>query len=248
MITIRDASVGEGSVVGELLRRSFEPEFLIASIYSHPFGDRVLEGLLDDGQLPNSISIRLAELNGFSVGCSIVSADSQMDNLDFIAVLPSVSGLGIGSKLLWDAEQRSGGNLGLEVFRRNVRVFDWYLRHGYSPVGERRMLVLDFGSVNSLQSKYDSWARGELEVRDNGFYRTSIESQSGNVEITLFGEDRIRLRSHPGMTVNQAIEIIRKNVPSRGKMIVFEDTTNEIENSSPAIEVLIRMKRMIEDE
>ena len=75
------------------------------------------------------------------------------------------------------------------------------------------------------------------------FSRRLISSGIGRIDVVLFGKDRIRLRAYSGMSLQEAVGIIRMEIPWRTKLFVYDEVPTGIENLIETSETLVQMRR-----
>ena len=214
-VQIGDGKPGEGSAVGWLLRESLGSRWMQGSIYGHPFGDQHLEHLLQGWGHERSTSIRVATIaNDFMAG-STISRGQADTHLDYIAVAPSAKGLGIGSLLLGKVEDSAGSSVTLDVFAENVRAVDWYLNRGYQCFEESALTVFDVTKLQCDRTLSEPAKPPEAEIRKAGFAHTLVNSEAGSVDVLVYGEQRVRIRSHEGMDQLDALRTVNRAFPTR---------------------------------
>lgn len=88
------------------------------------------------------VSIVLVAVHGAQlVGCVQIQAKEQASYIGMLAVLPSVQSLGLGKKLLAEAERYAQSSFGAQLFVLLVMadrraLIQFYLRRGYEETGE----------------------------------------------------------------------------------------------------------------
>lgn len=240
VVAVRDAAVDEAGLVGEVLRRSFAPEWLASSVYSHPWGDLRIGEILAAPSTQRSSRIRVATVDASVVGCTLV--DPIAGHLDYIAVLPEAAGAGVGGHLLADAEHAVPGPLSLDVFADNAAASSWYVRHGYVVTGERRsMTVLDVSGL-AVGDGDGVEPPGETEVRTHGFAVARAELDKGSVDVVLYGEERLRIRAWDGLDLHEALMLVRSTWTTRPLVCLLGvDTRSE----APSIRWQGELVRMV---
>ncbi len=244
-VIVRDAASDEADVVGSLLRRSFPPEWLVSSIYSHPWGDRRLAEILSSEPSQRASRIRIASLNGSAVGCTVV--DPVAGHLDYIAVLPELNGGGIGGLLLADAESSAPGPLSLDVFADNEAARGWYRRHRYEDNGGRRSVtVLDVAALVGATAPVGS-APGEKDVAVHGFAPARAVGDACSVDVVLYGEDRLRVRSWDGADLLHALSLVSSTWSTRPVVCLLDVDARSTASLVRWEGTLVRMVRSSRD-
>lgn len=141
-LKIRTACKSDVPAMFEIMTNSLDEEFLKYTIYQAPQSVNYLSNVVTS--TTNSYAFVICEADKILGFTTIRSLESDL-HLNYIAVINSAQGKGIGRKLLEHYEligQLMGkSSFSLNVFENNIRARNWYLSHGYE-IGSKSFCTL----------------------------------------------------------------------------------------------------------
>ena len=106
-------------------------------------------------QQPGSVFLKFTHYEGFLAGCVNLQQHGSKLYLGMFSVAPGMQGGGIGKKILAAADeyakQVNSTAIYMSVISVRTELIDWYKRHGYADLGERKPFPEDELTGTHLQ-------------------------------------------------------------------------------------------------
>lgn len=106
-------------------------------------------------QLPGSVLLKYTNEQQAIIGCVNLQQHDNKIYLGMLSVSPQLQGLGVGKHLLQAAEEYAHylkcGSIYMSVISVRTELIQWYQRHGYKDIGERKPFIEDALTGKHLQ-------------------------------------------------------------------------------------------------
>lgn len=211
---IRRATSSDVSAIYALMVAVFGETSLPYTIYQSPLSVRYLEQLITSSS--RDIFYVLQESSSV-IGYYHAVHDSYDLFLNYIAVLASARGRGLGTRLLKHFElngiSRQCRSLSLEVFEQNGQAMRWYLKHNYRSVSSKylaRIRIRECPRRNFLPIYATDleWYQAYHKEKLYGFSKIECRCGNGRVTIGLIGRNLIKLLTYEGVSLEDAVNAL----------------------------------------